>query len=306
MDLRFRDGRTDRRGARRRRRAPRRAVLRLGRRRPRPSSTCAAARARPGRRATGATCCCPPSTRSTTRRGWIGEGALDYICRRLTVPPAEGPTRWRPSTRCSRSSPAGRGCSTSAPTWPARPRAPRRSAATSRSASALRRLVAAEPLPWACASAPRPPWRSKPAIPPPTPSTGRARWARRGPTSRRNLRSRRRCRRRSPGRRRAMSPSPWSCSSASASSILSLDDYRATGGYTGLRRAFELGPSGVIREVLESGLVGRGGAAFPTGAQVGGDRTPARPSPLPRLQRRRERAGHVQGPGRRWRATRSP
>ncbi|GAB1824589.1 NAD(P)H-dependent oxidoreductase subunit E [Herbidospora sp. RD11066] len=46
---------------------------------------------------------------------------------------------------------------------------------------------------------------------------------------------------------------------------LSLDDYRATGGYTGLRRAFELGPSGVIREVLESGLVGRGGAAFPTG-----------------------------------------
>ncbi|WP_062349209.1 NAD(P)H-dependent oxidoreductase subunit E [Herbidospora yilanensis] len=46
---------------------------------------------------------------------------------------------------------------------------------------------------------------------------------------------------------------------------LSLDDYRATGGYTGLRRAFELGPNGVIREVLESGLVGRGGAAFPTG-----------------------------------------
>ncbi|WP_062430191.1 NAD(P)H-dependent oxidoreductase subunit E [Herbidospora daliensis] len=46
---------------------------------------------------------------------------------------------------------------------------------------------------------------------------------------------------------------------------LSLDDYRATGGYTGLRRAFELGPTGVIREVLESGLVGRGGAAFPTG-----------------------------------------
>ncbi|WP_327584318.1 NAD(P)H-dependent oxidoreductase subunit E [Nonomuraea sp. NBC_00507] len=45
----------------------------------------------------------------------------------------------------------------------------------------------------------------------------------------------------------------------------SLDDYRASGGYTALRRAFELGPAGVIREVLESGLVGRGGAAFPTG-----------------------------------------
>lgn len=45
----------------------------------------------------------------------------------------------------------------------------------------------------------------------------------------------------------------------------SLDDYRAAGGYSALRRAFDLGPAGVIREVLESGLVGRGGAAFPTG-----------------------------------------
>ena len=45
----------------------------------------------------------------------------------------------------------------------------------------------------------------------------------------------------------------------------SLDDYRAHGGYTALRRAFELGPAGVVREVTDSGLVGRGGAAFPTG-----------------------------------------
>jgi NADH-quinone oxidoreductase subunit F len=46
----------------------------------------------------------------------------------------------------------------------------------------------------------------------------------------------------------------------------SLDDYRAQGGYQALRRAiFELGPAGVIREVTESKLVGRGGAAFPTG-----------------------------------------
>ncbi|MER7944847.1 NAD(P)H-dependent oxidoreductase subunit E [Streptomyces sp. NPDC094458] len=45
----------------------------------------------------------------------------------------------------------------------------------------------------------------------------------------------------------------------------SLDDYRSTCGYTALRRAFALGPAGVIREVLEAGLVGRGGAAFPTG-----------------------------------------
>ncbi|MET9508244.1 NAD(P)H-dependent oxidoreductase subunit E [Streptomyces flavidovirens] len=45
----------------------------------------------------------------------------------------------------------------------------------------------------------------------------------------------------------------------------SLDGYRAAGGYTALRRAFALGPAEVIREVLDAGLVGRGGAAFPTG-----------------------------------------
>lgn len=47
----------------------------------------------------------------------------------------------------------------------------------------------------------------------------------------------------------------------------SLDDYRSQGGYEGLRSAFELGPEGVIREVMESKLLGRGGAAFPTGVK---------------------------------------
>lgn len=45
----------------------------------------------------------------------------------------------------------------------------------------------------------------------------------------------------------------------------SIDDYRAHGGYTALRRAFDIGPAAVIREVTDAGLVGRGGAAFPTG-----------------------------------------
>ncbi len=44
----------------------------------------------------------------------------------------------------------------------------------------------------------------------------------------------------------------------------SLDDYRAHGGYGALRRALELGPEGVLAELKESGLQGRGGAAFPT------------------------------------------
>jgi NADH-quinone oxidoreductase subunit F len=47
----------------------------------------------------------------------------------------------------------------------------------------------------------------------------------------------------------------------------SLDDYRAEGGYTALRRAFELGGEGVIRELKDSRLMGRGGAAFPTGVK---------------------------------------
>ncbi|MFI1395347.1 NADH-ubiquinone oxidoreductase-F iron-sulfur binding region domain-containing protein [Streptomyces sp. NPDC020681] len=44
-----------------------------------------------------------------------------------------------------------------------------------------------------------------------------------------------------------------------------LDDYRANGGYAALRRAFAIGPAAVIREVTDAGLLGRGGAAFPTG-----------------------------------------
>jgi NADH-quinone oxidoreductase subunit F len=44
-----------------------------------------------------------------------------------------------------------------------------------------------------------------------------------------------------------------------------LDDYRAHGGYDALTRAFALGPAGIVGEVNESRLVGRGGALFPTG-----------------------------------------
>jgi formate dehydrogenase iron-sulfur subunit len=46
---------------------------------------------------------------------------------------------------------------------------------------------------------------------------------------------------------------------------LSLDDYRAHGGWRGLERARSLGPAKTLEEVTKSGLRGRGGAGFPTG-----------------------------------------
>ena len=46
-----------------------------------------------------------------------------------------------------------------------------------------------------------------------------------------------------------------------------LEEYRAHGGYQALRVALEMGPEAVLREIAESGLRGRGGAAFPTGVK---------------------------------------
>jgi len=44
-----------------------------------------------------------------------------------------------------------------------------------------------------------------------------------------------------------------------------LEGYRRHGGYEALGKALDLGPEGVVREMIESRLLGRGGAAFPTG-----------------------------------------
>ncbi|MGH9688975.1 MAG: NAD(P)H-dependent oxidoreductase subunit E [Candidatus Acidiferrales bacterium] len=48
-------------------------------------------------------------------------------------------------------------------------------------------------------------------------------------------------------------------------SATNLDEYRRTDGYAALSKAIEIGPEAVVREVIESKLLGRGGAAFPTG-----------------------------------------
>ena len=47
--------------------------------------------------------------------------------------------------------------------------------------------------------------------------------------------------------------------------VTTLAGYLAAGGYRALARAVELGATGVIKEVIASNLLGRGGAAFPTG-----------------------------------------
>jgi len=46
---------------------------------------------------------------------------------------------------------------------------------------------------------------------------------------------------------------------------LSVDDYVAQGGYAGLANALAMSGADIVKEVTESGLRGRGGAAFPTG-----------------------------------------
>ncbi|MEE1832053.1 NAD(P)H-dependent oxidoreductase subunit E [Streptomyces sp. SP17KL33] len=198
------------------------------------------------------------------RIGWISEGALDYLCRRLTVPPAEAygvatfyamfSVKPRPATvlhvctdlACAAAGAAdlcagvearlGLGSGVSVERGPCLGLCERAPAALAiKAGDPVRTAVAAPATVEAAvlaASAPD----SAEEEPPAAMAVPQA-----GDPSLTLL-----------GRVGVVDPS-------------SLDDYRAHGGYTALRRAFELGPAGVIREVTDSGLVGRGGAAFPTG-----------------------------------------
>ncbi|SDQ95225.1 NAD(P)H-dependent oxidoreductase subunit E [Thermostaphylospora chromogena] len=188
------------------------------------------------------------------RVGWISEGALDYICRRLNVPPAEA-----------------YGVATFYSLFSLKPR-PRRVlhvctdlACRARGADALRRSIAERLGP------PGLSWHESPCLglcerapaalafcagDPPSasvygPATAELSDAEEPPAE-------------------AAVPQAGQDGLVLLRRVgrvdpASLDDYRAEGGYTALRRAFAIGPAAVIREVIDAGLVGRGGAAFPTG-----------------------------------------
>ncbi|MFD9116896.1 NAD(P)H-dependent oxidoreductase subunit E [Streptomyces bottropensis] len=198
------------------------------------------------------------------RIGWISEGALDYLCRRLTVPPAEAygvatfyamfSVEPRPATvlhvctdlACAAAGAAelcagvearlGPGSGVSVQRSPCLGLCERAPAALAiKAGDPVRTAVAAPATAEAAvlaASAPDSADEEPPAV---------------------------------MAVPQAQDPSLTLLSRVGVVDPTSLDDYRAHGGYTALRRAFELGPAGVIREVTDSGLVGRGGAAFPTG-----------------------------------------
>ena len=75
----------------------------------------------------------------------------------------------------------------------------------------------------------------------------------------------------SPRRRRgtpAFARASGCCDGSARSIRSSIDDYRAVGGYAALRRAIELGPEGDDpARSTDAKLLGRGGAAFPTGVK---------------------------------------
>ena len=87
--------------------------------------------------------------------------------------------------------------------------------------------------------------------------------------------------------------------------LTKLSEYQAVGGYEALRKARGMEPQAIIEELIASNLRGRGGAGFPMGRKASFlAKGTGKPTYLVR-QRRRVRAGHVQGPRDHARATRT-
>jgi len=214
------------------------------------------------------------------RVGWISEGALNHVCRRLTVPPAEAwgvvsfyhlfATEKRPPVvahvcddlacrargaelicrqlesalgPASSEGPGGRSTWVRSPCLGQCERAP----------AAL--VVAAGPVPAAHTVAPLGDAADVVAVvnDPRSHEGGNARNPVRSATS---------VRRSVP---QAGEPGLRLLARVGTVDPTSLEAYRGAGGYAALSRALELGPEAVVAEVTASKLVGRGGAAFPTG-----------------------------------------
>ncbi|TDT31493.1 NAD-dependent formate dehydrogenase flavoprotein subunit [Streptomyces sp. BK208] len=236
------------------------------------------------------------------RVGWISEGALDYVCRRLTVPPAEAygvatfyamfSVRPRPATvlhvctdlACTAAGAASLCADVETRLGPETGVKVERSPCLGLCERAPAALVIRAGAPGAA----RPAFEDEvvqaegggPGAAAPGDGTGK------GQRGRNTLHATAICAPATPDRAVHAAVSPESAPTEPAPETAvpqtgdpnltllhrigtvdpaSLDDYRAHGGYTALRRAFELGPAGVIREVTDAGLAGRGGAAFPTG-----------------------------------------
>ena len=71
--------------------------------------------------------------------------------------------------------------------------------------------------------------------------------------------------------------------------------YQQRGGWQAFRKALAMAPAALVDEVKKSNLRGRGGAGFPTGLKWSFIPKEAQHG-LPGRQRRRVRAGHLQGP----------
>ena len=76
-----------------------------------------------------------------------------------------------------------------------------------------------------------------------------------------------------------------------------IDEYLAHGGYAAFEKAlFEMSDEDICREILDSGLRGRGGGGLSRGQKVGQRPPPAQGQEVCRLQRRRGRPRRVYGP----------
>ena len=223
------------------------------------------------RRATRRHLLLPALHAAQARVGFISEGALTYICQRLTVPPGRGLRRRlllldvladapraqrRARLRRRRLPPEGRRDDLRADGAGARP--------GGRARNEAGRGVAAQPVPRAlragAGGAGHP--RGRSARSSTRMGAATADGVLEALREAAGAASRRRPAGAPAAARRARPAAPAPVGQVDPES---LDDYRAHGGYEALRRAIELGPDGVIREVIDSKLVGRGGAAFPTG-----------------------------------------